>query len=58
MVNKVFDRIVDKMGALIGHDCQWTSKFGIFVQKLGNYCNNIGVKCSCFHPLCYIVSSH
>jgi hypothetical protein len=37
MVSKVSDRIIDKMGTLINHDYQWTSKFykDIFVQKLG-----------------------
>jgi hypothetical protein len=26
MVNKIFDYIINKMGTLISHDCQWTSK--------------------------------
>jgi hypothetical protein len=60
MINKVFHNIVDKMGTLIGHDCQWTSKSckNMFVQKLGSYCNNIGAKSSCFHPLGCIINGH
>jgi hypothetical protein len=60
MVSKIFDCIVEKMGTLIGHHYQWTSKSckDMFIQKLGSYCNSIGVECECFHPLCYIVSGH
>jgi len=41
MINKVSDNMTDKMGNLIGHDCQWTSKShkDMFIQKLGSYCN-------------------
>jgi len=54
MVSKVFNHIIDKMDTLIDHDCQWTSKSpkDMFVQKLGNYYNNVGAKCLCFYPLC------
>jgi hypothetical protein len=60
MVSKLSNRIIDQMGTLINHDYQWTSKYGkdIFVQKLGDYYNNISAKCLCFHPLCYIVNGH
>ncbi len=60
MVSKVSNRIIDKMGTQIGHNCQWTSKSckNMFVQKLGSYYNNVGAKCSCFHPLGCIVSGH
>jgi len=60
MVNKVYDHIINKMGTLISHNYQWTSKSckGIFIQKLSSYYINIGVKCSCFHPLCCIISGH
>jgi hypothetical protein len=42
MVTKVSNLIIDKMGTLINHDYQWTSKSckDMFVQKLGNCCNN------------------
>jgi hypothetical protein len=48
MVKKIYDCIIDKMGTLIGHNCQWTSKFHkvIFVQKLGNSFNSVGA-CAC-----------
>jgi hypothetical protein len=44
MVNKVFDCIIDKMGTLIDHNCQCTSKSykDMFIQKLGNYYNDAG----------------
>ncbi len=59
MVSKV-DHIIDKMGTLISHNCQWTSKSrkNVFMQKLDSYCNSVGVKCSCFHPLGCIVNGH
>ncbi len=36
MVNKVFDCIINKMGTLIGHNVQWTSKFckNVFVKAI------------------------
>ncbi len=60
MVNKIFDYIVDKMGALINHDCQWTSKSckDMLVQKLDNYYNSVDAECSRFHPLCCIFNGH
>jgi len=60
MVNKVFDRILDKMGTLINHNYKWTSKSckNMLIQKLGGYCNSVDAKCSCFHPLCCIVSGY
>jgi len=60
MVSKVYDHIVDKMGTLIGHNYQWTSKFrkNMFIIKLGNYSSNVGAKCSCFHPLYYTINGY
>jgi len=60
MINKVLDNIADKMDTLISYDYQWTSKFckNMFIQKLGSYYNNVGAKCSCFHPLGCTVSGH
>jgi hypothetical protein len=48
MVNKIYDCIIDKMGTLISHDRQWTSKShkDIFVQKLSNPFNSVG-DCAC-----------
>jgi len=60
MVSKIFDYIIDKMGTLIGHDYQWTSKSykDMFVQKLGSYHSSVGVECLCFHSFCCIVDGH
>jgi hypothetical protein len=60
MVSKAYDRIIDKMGTLIGQECQWTSKSckDMFVQKFDNYYNNVGMKYSCFYPFSCIVSGH
>ncbi len=60
MVNKASNRIIDKMGTLINHDCEWTSKSckDIFIQKFGDYYSNISVECSCFYPFCCIASGH
>jgi hypothetical protein len=60
MVSEISDNVIDKMGTLINHNCKWTSKSckNMFIQKFGGYYNNVGAKCSCFHPLCCIVSGH
>jgi len=31
MINKVFNKIVDKMGTLVSDNGQWTSKLGNYV---------------------------
>jgi hypothetical protein len=60
MVSKVSNHIIDIVGTLIGHNGQWTSKSreNVFVYKLDNYCSNVGVECSSFHPLCCIISGY
>jgi len=60
MVSKVSNHIIDKMGTLIGHNGQWTSKSheNVFIYKLNNYYNSVGAECSGFNPLCCIISNY
>jgi len=60
MISKVSNCIGDEMSTLINHDCQWTSKSceNVFIQKIGNYCNNVAAKCLCLHRLGYMINGH
>jgi hypothetical protein len=60
MVSEIFDYIIIEMGTLIGHNGKWTSKSckNVFVYKLGGYWNSVGIECSSFHPLYYVINGY
>jgi hypothetical protein len=60
MVSEVPNCIINKMGTLIGHNGEWTSKSckNVYIYKLSGYYNNVNVECSRLHPLCCIITSY